>query len=695
MVAPDASSPPPGDEPAPAAGATAAPARAPARSRRCVAAVRRGLQELSKGIPPKPFDVALGTAIGAVVAAMGNALAILVTVPWPEGGLAVRVAHHGFDALQTTGLASGWGLVVAGLCFATRRRWPIGWLLACLPAIGGMWFALGVHLERQADCVLGGRIAWLLLPTYVVLCGLAVPVAHLLGSALSRTPATAAVSVGLGLAGNAVAHGILRDDYPGVHAAILWVAVVLLGATLAPHLRPGLTAHRQRVAVPFAMGLCLVVALLWAPPNRIRLQLFREPGAVAAWVLARTLWARPQLSSAPAGDAPVYQPPDRAAAPRLGSRLAEHPVVVLVTVEALRADVLASGRYDADLPNLVWLRDHGAYFPRAIGPGSQTSVVLTSMFTGRYFSQLRWAKHGDGNMRFLYAAGDDAVRFPELLTRAGIETQSFLGLIFLGDYFGVARGFERETMVVRDRRHAMAAELMRPLEACLRRKRQGGLFAYVHLMEPHAPYDRGALKEGSEWERYISEVAEVDRWIGRLIKLMRRQYRRRGYLIVTGDHGEAFGEHGTWKHSKTLYDELVRVPLVLWGHGIETRHHSEPAGMIDIGATVLQLFRLPPSPDHMGASLLPLATGRAAPLQRPLVAEGRLRQALFERDGLKVIEDTRRKTVEVYDLVSDPGETRNLFDAPTPRVEAAVARLRAFFDHHTLRADGYRPPYKR
>jgi hypothetical protein len=76
------------------------------------------------------------------------------------------------------------------------------------------------------------------------------------------------------------------------------------------------------------------------------------------------------------------------------------------------------------------------------------------------------------------------------------------------------------------------------------------------------------------------------------------------------------------------------------------------------------------------------------------MSEGRLRRAITLQDGLKVIEDPRFKTVEVYDLTVDPGETRNLFDVEPGRSDAALAQMRAFFEARTLRAGGYEPPYK-
>jgi arylsulfatase A-like enzyme len=326
-------------------------------------------------------------------------------------------------------------------------------------------------------------------------------------------------------------------------------------------------------------------------------------------------------------------------------------------------------------------------------------VSLTTLFTGRYFSQLRWQLFGQGAMRFLYAVDDPAPRFPELLSRGAVDTADYLGLIFLTGRFGVTRGFTEEFSAVTDRRHALATEVLTPLLRRLGRVGRTPFFAYAHAMEPHEPYDRGKLRRGSDYLRYVSEVAAVDPWIGKLVRLLRQRFPTRGYLMVSGDHGEAFGEHGTRFHSKTLYEELVRVPIVIWGPGIAARRYREPVGHVDLGPTILELFRQPVPPEHMGQSLLPLVLGQggAEPerLLRPLIAEGRLRRALFRPDGLKVIDDTRLATVEVYDLGSDPGETRNLFDSERERVEPAVAELRAFFARHALRRPGYHPPFKR
>jgi len=334
------------------------------------------------------------------------------------------------------------------------------------------------------------------------------------------------------------------------------------------------------------------------------------------------------------------------------------------------------------------------HFRHASSPGSQTSVSLSSLFSGRYYSQLRWSRFGEGKTRFLYAADDQTVRWPQLLSDAGVETHSVLGLIFLQSRFGVAGGFEHERVVVTGRRHGRAPTIMRPLLSKLAKLKQGPAFLYAHLMEPHEPYNRGRVREGSAWERYLSEVDVVDHWLGQLVDTMKRHHRRRGIIIVSADHGEAFGEHGTKFHTKTLYQELVHVPLIFWGAGLYRRVVDQPVGLVDVGPTVLHMFRQPAPADCAGVSLLPLMRVHEATVSRPVFIEGRLRRGMYTDDGLKVIEDTVRKVVEVYDLNDDPGELHNLFGRGGARVDRAVAQLRAWYQANTLRKDGYEPPYK-
>ena len=651
--------------------------------------------------PPSPgasVRAAAGLMAATVVLTLASAIAIIATVPWPVGGISVRLAHHAFDAAQSLAL----GMIVAALVGSWLRfaRAPLWIALVVYAALASvvMYITLGQDLTRQALVVWNGRLHGVIFVVFVILCGLAIPTAHLLGTFFSRYRWLRFVPIVLALGGVVVHHTILRDDYPALHGAIAWTAATLGGAAIAPSAERWARAcfARRGGRIALAVAACAaLIGLVLPPSNRVRAELFRQPGAVTAWILARVIWSPPPLSrEIPPPASPWFS--DRSALPPVPPTerrmLGEHPVVVLVTIDALRGDVVTDPAHEKRIPHLTQLKRRGAYFPRATSPGSQTAVSLSSTFASRYFSQLYWGMHGVGNSRFAYPAGDNTPRFPEILAERGVTTATFCSINFLAGDFGVTRGFTEQRIIADGRNHAIGKYVVDPaLERLARVRADESFFLYFHLTEPHAPYDRGADTTGSDFNRYLSEVTLADTEIGRVVRLLSQKFRNRWLLIVSADHGEAFGEHGTTFHTKTLYEELVRVPLVFRGAGVAARRIEQHVGLMDVGPTILDIFGVDVPPGAMGQSLVPLLRGGDVVLDRPLLAEGRLRRVLYHGD-LKVIEDDRRKTVEVFDLRADPGELTNLFDVDPERTEPAVAALRAFFRAHAL--PGYTPPFK-
>src|SRR5262249_52850938 len=184
-----------------------------------------------------------------------------------------------------------------------------------------------------------------------------------------------------------------------------------------------------------------------------------------AWLLARVSWRVPELSRAyPPPSSPWFR--DRSSLPPVpptSPPLANSPIVILATIDSVRADVLASGDDDAALPLLADMKRSGASFTGRTAPGSQTAVPLTAVFSGRYFSQLYWSYHGSGSTRFVYAGDDPTERFPAILTARGVKTASFCSVNFLANDFGVLRGFGEERVISQGRRHAFAREMIDPV----------------------------------------------------------------------------------------------------------------------------------------------------------------------------------------------------------------------------------------
>jgi membrane-anchored protein YejM (alkaline phosphatase superfamily) len=287
---------------------------------------------------------------------------------------------------------------------------------------------------------------------------------------------------------------------------------------------------------------------------------------------------------------------------------------------------------------------------------------------------------------------DESPTLPELIRP--VPSVQVLALYGLGRAQGVGRGFTEELKARRD--YGYARDVMRRLLDRLERVGPGGLFAYAHFIDTHAPYSRGG-KTGSPFERYVKEVATIDREIGRLRRFLEQKaLAKRTVLIVSADHGEAFGEHGMRYHARSVYEELLQVPLMIDVPGAARRRVEVPVTLMDLGPTVLDLLGKPTPGSFMGESLLPLMAGSGPPPTRPIVADaGRRMQAFFAPNDKKVIFDLRRGTTEVYDLARDPEERRNLADDPNEDVVAAITAARYFFRVHTLSRAGWEPPWRK
>ncbi len=640
-----------------------------------------------------------GVISGFGLLAVVNAVAIAVAVPLPSGGLRLRFAHHVFDAAETLGVGALMGLGVGAFVRFVRIPWWATWILTVAVTIAIVLRAIGEPLTRVASLTLEGRYESALLAGYVGFIGLAFAAILPLATFLSRRPRLRFVPIAVAICAIAIDQSILRDDYMGMHCVVAWGAATVGGIGLAPLAVRALLALAQRrwgrVGIA-ATALFALFGVSWPPSNATRFELFRQPCAIAPWVLATTLWRSPRLH------APVALPPspwiaDRSSAPPVPPTapplLPPETVVVLITIDALRAEAVHDPANDALFPTFAELKREGVVFTHASAPATQTPLSLSTLFSGLYFSEQRWADHGVGSTRYLYPVDDSYPRFPQLLSDRGVMTVNYGGLIFLGHEFGVASGFREERIVVQGRRHAFASELIDPLLDQLAHTGKGPVFLYTHLLEPHRPYDRGR-KDGTDYERSLSEVAIADAAVGQVLRLLTERFGQRWALFVSADHGEAFGEHQSSEHGKTLYEEVLHIPLIARSPRFPLRSIDTRVGLVDLGPTILDLFGAPTPATFNGQSLVPLLAGGERSFDRPLLAEGRLRRALIQPDGLKVIDDPLRKVVEVYDLIADPGETRNLFDVDPARADPALASLRAFFAVHTRRGGGYEPPYK-
>ncbi|HKO92093.1 MAG TPA: sulfatase, partial [Polyangiaceae bacterium] len=372
---------------------------------------------------------------------------------------------------------------------------------------------------------------------------------------------------------------------------------------------------------------------------------------------------------------------------------ATRPVVVLLSIDSMRGDLLSQPDHAAYMPHLLELSRLGANFSTARAPGSMTKYTLGAISSGKYFSQQYWS---GGKNR--WPSEDTSVHLASVLSAAGAFTAAFPATDWLQNGNGVLRGFEHnqfegEKLPGRDSRWVDGKALTTQLISHLENNANRPAFYWVHYLDTHYPFFKSG-NGGSKFQRYLRSLRAVDGYLGEVRDAIGRLgLAERTLLLVISDHGEAFGDHDSSFHGNSLYEELVRVPFVAAGPGVVARPIDVPVSLIDLGPTILDWFGVATPASFMGQSLLPLLLGDSRQFTRPIVAETRLKQSMAFSDGYKAIRDLRRETLELYDLKADPGELNNLSDQIDPDRDEHVLLLRSFFQVHTYRENGYRVPY--
>ncbi|MCP3986993.1 MAG: sulfatase-like hydrolase/transferase, partial [bacterium] len=257
---------------------------------------------------------------------------------------------------------------------------------------------------------------------------------------------------------------------------------------------------------------------------------------------------------------------------------------------------------------------------------------------------------------------------------AGFETAAFVGTVVLERESGLARGFDTydDQMPPRWGKSALrraersATAVVDAVDAWMNTA-PDRFFLWVHLYDPHAPYDpppQYAREFPSD--PYAGEIAFVDAELGRLLERMNERWPdERTLVAVTSDHGESMFDHGEPTHSYGIYDSTQWVPLLMQGPGLpQGRVVKELVRLIDVAPTVLALSNAESLPGAAGHSLLPLVEGVPEP-NRIAYLETLGTQLDMGWSPLFGIRTERHKYIraprpELYDLLHDPSETRNL-----------------------------------
>jgi arylsulfatase A-like enzyme len=394
----------------------------------------------------------------------------------------------------------------------------------------------------------------------------------------------------------------------------------------------------------------------------------------------RVAWSTPAVVVAPPEQEPEVQ-------------TAQNVIVLLI--DTLRADKLRpyNPQTRVTTPHLDRVATEGAVFEGSQSPENWTKPACASILTGLY-PMSHGAKDSDSRLP------DDALLLSEHLQAQGFQTGSFIANGYVSDRFGFDQGWNHYTNYIRESKSTEAANVFREAGDWIEANQEERFFAYIHTIDPHVPYDPPAeylrqyddrpyegqvrprmtpdlLEQAKrnppavtfnrrDRERlaalYDAEISQHDHFFGQFIERMTRLGLWENTLvIITSDHGEEFNDHGSWGHGHSVYQELLRVPLIfrLPGAVPAEQRIADAVGTLSIPATALDVLGLPPMPLAEGPSLAGYFQG--LPLAGPQVAFSDFQE---ER---RVITSRRWKfilrgnlTAAMFDLERDPGEREQL-----------------------------------
>lgn len=396
------------------------------------------------------------------------------------------------------------------------------------------------------------------------------------------------------------------------------------------------------------------------------------------------------------------------------------PDLFLIVIDTLRADALSCyGAARATSPQLDAFAADALLFERAYAPASWTLPSMASLLTG-----LPPDVHGTTTVPWL---SDRHETFAERCAAAGFTTGAFVANSLLSRDSNFQQGFESW----QELSWGNAKKVARRVLEWVDRHPDERLFGWVHLVDPHAPYS-APLPDAQRFESaadnpfrelgsdallarftgaplheqveqgltpelaaaaargrdlYDDEVRWCDAAVGALLDGLRARGRLdEAVVVVTADHGEEFLEHRGIFHGDHLYDESVRVPLIVRAPTLAPGRAAEPFGTVDVAALMAELceqaeraaqggaagrgVERAPLPAERFPESIVLATEHAT--ERDRLPFGR-REALV-RGRWKLIASPRLETLELYDLLADPHERHDLSESE-PRVRDALAQL--------------------
>lgn len=394
---------------------------------------------------------------------------------------------------------------------------------------------------------------------------------------------------------------------------------------------------------------------------------------------------------------------------KTGQTSTARPNVLLIVVDTLRRDHLSCyGHETITSPAIDALARESVVYSRAYSQAPWTTPSIGSLLSSRYPTAL--GIKGDRS-----ALAPQLFLLPEALQAAGYETAAVVSHSFCSSRWGFAQGFSAfdESNVLGHSAVTSEGVTERGI-AFLESRRQTTepWFLWLHYFDPHCafveheePSQRpesytGRVRSGQLYRElwqarreltpedynelrrlYKSEIRHTDAQIGRVLEQLKQSGALDNTIVVlTADHGEEFGDHGSLGHARTLYEELIGVPLMVRFPGVSPTTIDQPVALIDVYPTLLAALELKPTPGMEGIDIRPNspALDQARVIYSETNRGGRLRAAIA--GDFKLIARGRFGQLTAFDLKSDPKEARPLDLRQDPRSQTLVPALAQWWE---------------
>ena len=368
----------------------------------------------------------------------------------------------------------------------------------------------------------------------------------------------------------------------------------------------------------------------------------------------------------------------------LEKKISDKPNIILISIDALGANHVGFYGYKEDTtPNLDAYARNAIVFKNHITNAPWTLPSHTAMLSSQY-------PHVIGVEKRNHKIPDSNVMLAELLKDNGYTTKGIIGFAFVVPIYGFDQGFDEYDISnsfhkgeYRDKYHKSSPDITQKAISFMEKNKDNKFFVFLHYFDVHLaynpppPYDAMFTSSDFQVNRYDGEIAYTDHYLGKLLNWLDESgLAEKTMVVITADHGDAFNQHGLFGHEGVVYDEVIRVPLIIklpsGKHaGVEIPHQTQ---MIDVAPTILDAINIPLPSNFEGESLMPLVNGdvmegrnyvfsrtRSENFWKEVVRTPKYKLIhVYEPLNASINDHVRVHSYELYDLETDSSEKDNL-----------------------------------